>query len=81
MLFYGSRFTMLFLLDGPDHTQVLDDFEAIHDPSSYSKVHHDEGNSLHVTFQRDFLSSTKFRFQYLMTSSGTTCWLSPIDPN
>ena len=72
---------MMFLLDGPDYAQVVEDFEAIHDPSSYSTVHHEEGHSLQVTFQRDFLSWTKFRFQYLITSSGTTCWLSPNDPN
>ena len=29
---------MLFLMDGPDYAQVVDDFEAIHDPSSYSTV-------------------------------------------
>ena len=81
MLFYGSRFTMLFLLDEPDYAHMVEDFEAIHDPSSYSTVHHEEGHSLQVTFQMDFLSWTKFRFQYLITSSGTTCWLSPIDPN
>ena len=70
---------MLFLLDGPDYAQVVEDFEANHDPSSYSTVHHEEGHSLQVTFQRDFLSWTTFRFQYLITSSGTTCSLSPIN--
>ena len=72
---------MLFLLDGPVYAQVVEDFEAIHDPSSYSTVHHEEGHNLQATFERDFVSLTKFRFQYLITSSGTTCWLSPIDPN
>ena len=72
---------MLFLLDEPDYAHVVEDFEAMHDPSSYSTVHHEKGHSLQVIFQRDFLSWTKFRFQYLITSSGTTCWLSPIDPN
>ena len=54
---------MLFLLDGPEYAQVVEDFEAIHDPSSYSTVHHEEGHNLQVTFQRDFVSWTKFRFQ------------------
>ena len=72
---------MLFLLDGPDYAHVVEDFEAIHDPLSYSIGHHEEGHSLQVTFQRDFLLWTKFRFQYLITSNGTTCWLSPIVPN
>ena len=69
------------IIQRPDYAQVLEDFEAIHDPSSYSTVHHEEGHSWQVAFQRDFLSWIKFRFQYLITSSGTTCSLSPIDPN
>ena len=47
---------MLFLLDEPDYAHVVEDFEAIHDPSPYSTVHHEEGHSLQVTFQRDFFS-------------------------
>ena len=31
LVFYGSRFTMLFLLDGPDYAQVVEDSEAMHD--------------------------------------------------
>ena len=42
---------MLFPLDEPDYAHVVEDFEAIHDPSSYSTVHHEEGHSLQVTFQ------------------------------
>ena len=51
---------MLFLLDGPDYGQVVEDFEAIHDPSWYSTVHHEEGHSLQVTFQRFFFRGQSF---------------------
>ena len=41
---------MLFLLDGPDYAQVVEDSEAMHDPSLFSTVHHEEGHSWQETF-------------------------------
>ena len=36
---------------------MVDDFEAVHDPSSSSTTHHKEGHNLRqVTFQKDVLS-------------------------
>ncbi len=36
---------------------MVDDFQAIHDPSSFSTTHHKEGHNLRqVTFQTDILS-------------------------
>ena len=43
---------MLFLLAGPDCARMVEEFEAIHDPSPYSTCHchHEEGRSLQATF-------------------------------
>ena len=41
---------MMFLLAGPDCAGMVEEFEAIHDPSPYSTCHHEEERSLQATF-------------------------------
>ena len=43
----------LFLLAGPDCARMVEEFEAIHDPSPYSTCHHEEGRSMQAMFWKD----------------------------
>ena len=46
---------MLFMLVGPDCARMVEEFEAIHDPSPYSTGHQEEGRSLQATFRKDII--------------------------
>ena len=50
---------MLFMLAGPDCAQMVEEFEAIHDPPPSSTGHHEEGRSLQATFRKDISSFVK----------------------
>ena len=51
-LYENHEALMLFALDGPDCARMVEEFEAIHDPTPSSTGHHEEGRSLQATFRK-----------------------------
>ena len=54
-----TRHLCCFLVAGPDCAQMVEEFEATHDPPSSSTGHHEEGRSLQATFRKDVSSVMK----------------------
>ena len=55
-LYENPEALTLFMLAGPDCARIVEEFEAVHDPSLSSTAHHEEGHSLQVKFRKDVLS-------------------------
>ena len=62
-LYENHEALMLFLLAGPDCAQMVEEFEATHDPPSSSTGHHEQGRSLQATFRKDISSFVKVVWQ------------------
>ena len=58
-LYENHEAPILFMLAGPDRAQMVEEFEATHDPPSSSTGHHEEGRSLQATFRKDVSSFMK----------------------
>ena len=52
-LYENHEALMLFMLNVPECTRVVEEFEAIHNPPPSSTGHHAEGRSLQATFRKD----------------------------